>query len=88
MFEPPVLEGDRVVLRPLSAAHRPALEAIRAEPGVRRWWGELEPDEDVVDSDGVAFAIEVAGEPAGAIQYFGPREVCDLTTRTLALEKA
>ncbi len=24
----------------------------------------------------------------GAIQYFGPREVCDVTTRTLALEKA
>ncbi len=24
----------------------------------------------------------------GAIQYFGPREVCDITTRTLALEKA
>ena len=24
----------------------------------------------------------------GAIQYFGPAEVCDLTTRTLALEKA
>ncbi len=24
----------------------------------------------------------------GAIQYFGPTEVCDLTTRTLALEKA
>ena len=24
----------------------------------------------------------------GAIQYFGPSEVCDLTTRTLALEKA
>jgi len=24
----------------------------------------------------------------GAIQYFGPSEVCDITTRTLALEKA
>lgn len=24
----------------------------------------------------------------GAIQYYGPREVCDITTRTLALEKA
>ena len=23
----------------------------------------------------------------GAIQYYGPTEVCDLTTRTLALEK-
>ena len=24
----------------------------------------------------------------GAIQYYGPAEVCDITTRTLALEKA
>ena len=24
----------------------------------------------------------------GAIQYYGPPEVCDITTRTLALEKA
>ena len=23
----------------------------------------------------------------GAIQYYGPEEVCDITTRTLALEK-
>ncbi len=35
-----------------------------------------------------AWAIETAFEYPGAIQYFGPSEVCDLPTRTLELEKA
>ncbi len=34
------------------------------------------------------WAIETCYTYPGAIQYFGPSEVCDLTTRTLALEKA
>ncbi len=34
------------------------------------------------------WAIETCFTYPGAIQYFGPSEVCDLTTRTLALEKA
>ena len=33
------------------------------------------------------WAEETAYTYPGAIQYYGPREVCDLTTRTLALEK-
>ena len=33
------------------------------------------------------WAVETSYVYPGAIQYFGPREVCDLTTRTLALEK-
>ncbi len=35
-----------------------------------------------------AWAVETAFTFPGAIQYYGPTEVCDLTTRTLALEKA
>ncbi len=35
-----------------------------------------------------AWAIETAFEYPGAIQYFGPGDVCDLPTRTLELEKA
>jgi len=31
--------------------------------------------------------VETAFVFPGAIQYYGPSEVCDLTTRTLALEK-
>ncbi len=34
------------------------------------------------------WAIETCYTYPGAIQYFGPSEVCDLTTQTLALEKA
>ena len=33
------------------------------------------------------WAVETSYTYPGAIQYYGPREVCDLTTRTLALEK-
>ena len=33
------------------------------------------------------WAVETCFTYPGAIQYFGPSEVCDLTTRTLALEK-
>ncbi len=33
------------------------------------------------------WAVETCFTYPGAIQYFGPAEVCDLTTRTLALEK-
>lgn len=33
------------------------------------------------------WAVETAYTYQGAIQYYGPTEVCDLTTRTLALEK-
>ena len=35
-----------------------------------------------------AWAVETAYTYPGAIQYFGPSSVCDITTRTLALEKA
>ena len=34
------------------------------------------------------WAVDTAYVYPGAIQYFGPSEVCDTTTRTLALEKA
>ncbi|MCQ2523508.1 MAG: diphosphate--fructose-6-phosphate 1-phosphotransferase [Lachnospiraceae bacterium] len=34
------------------------------------------------------WAVETCFTFPGAIQYYGPAEVCDLTTRTLALEKA
>ena len=33
------------------------------------------------------WAVKTSFTYPGAIQYFGPSEVCDLTTRTLALEK-
>ena len=34
------------------------------------------------------WAVETCFTYPGAIQYYGPSEVCDITTRPLALEKA
>ncbi len=39
------------------------------------------------ESNREKWAVETAFTYPGAIQYYGPSEVCDLTTRTLALEK-
>ena len=65
-----MLEGPRVLLRPVAAADHAALLAIRAEPEVRAWWGEVEDDAPVDDEEGVhAYAIEVDGAVAGAIQF-------------------
>jgi pyrophosphate--fructose-6-phosphate 1-phosphotransferase len=60
--------------------------------------GEMKPviKKALVELDGKPFtyfaglrdtwAIETSFTYPGAIQYYGPAEVCDLTTRTLALE--
>ncbi len=39
------------------------------------------------EANRAAWAVETAFTYPGAIQYYGPAEVCDLTTKTLALEK-
>ena len=66
---------------------------------IERRHGEDKPviRKALVELDGAPFkyfqahrdiwAIETAFTYPGAIQYYGPTEVCDLTTRTLALEK-
>ena len=66
--EPPVLEGRRVVLRPLRDDDIEPLVAILREPSVARWWNPL-PDEaaargSVLDGD-VIFTVEVGGDVAG-----------------------
>lgn len=67
------LNGDRVVLRPLTEADVPALVAIQSQPSVARWWGP--PDEADLrqqaagESEETAFAITVDGALAGLIQY-------------------
>ena len=66
---------------------------------IERRHGEDKPviRKALVELDGAPFkyfekhraewSVETCYTFPGAIQYFGPREVCDLTTRTLALEK-
>jgi aminoglycoside 6'-N-acetyltransferase len=64
------LLGNRVVLRPLSAADPPALRAIHSAPAVAAWWGPPEDDFPFGDDpDATRFAIVCDGEIAGLIQY-------------------
>lgn len=64
----PVLQGERLTLRPLGEADLEALVEIIREPGVAEWWGEsAAPDRlrEDLHMDGAAWAIEVDGELAG-----------------------
>ena len=68
------LAGPRVHLRRLRAGDRDRLRKILAEPEVAKWWGSPNADAAVdewleADDDSVGFAIEVAGEVVGSIQY-------------------
>jgi aminoglycoside 6'-N-acetyltransferase len=70
MPQTPILQGPRVRLRVAGPHDHDALDAIRAEPDVVRWWGVTEPDDlEPVQADGDLLAIEVDGAVAGAIQY-------------------
>ena len=66
------LRGERVVLRPMTEADRPSLEAIVADPAVAEYWGsdtvELEPpggDEPVHQ-----WVVLVDGAVAGYVQAY------------------
>jgi aminoglycoside 6'-N-acetyltransferase len=68
----PILHGERVTLRPLSADDLARLAAIVAAPGVREWWGTLDTPErerEGLRNDGAAFAVEVDGELAGWVGF-------------------
>ena len=66
---PPVLQGDRVMLRRATVDDVPPLAAIIATPEVSRWWASPFSEADITADDAVVFAIEVEGEVAGLIQY-------------------
>ena len=63
------MNGERVTLRPLEPADVEPLNAIIAEPEVRRWWGT---DPTVDDQD--AFTIIVDGEIAGWLGWYEETE--------------
>jgi aminoglycoside 6'-N-acetyltransferase len=79
----PDLQGPRVLLRALRPGDLVALAAIRAEPGVRRWWGDAQPDAFEPFADGELLAIEVDGSVAGLIQY---EEVTDPQYRSAGMD--
>ncbi|RJL21753.1 GNAT family N-acetyltransferase [Bailinhaonella thermotolerans] len=57
------IQGDRVLLRPVTPEDTPELRRILAEPEVARWWHHQEEFGDML-------AIVHEGDVAGAIQYF------------------
>ena len=68
----PVLQGERVTLRPISDEDLEPLAAIIREPSVARWWGESdEPDRlrENLRMDGDAWAIESGGELVGWLGF-------------------
>ena len=60
-----MIPGGRVTLRPLEPADVDPLNAILAQPEVRRWWVE---DATIDDQD--AFTILVDGEIAGWLGWY------------------
>jgi aminoglycoside 6'-N-acetyltransferase len=82
----PVLQGERVALRPIGEADLEPLAAIIREPGVAEWWGNSDEPAQVRDSllmDGCAWAIEVDGELAG---WLGYTEETDPQYRSVGLD--
>lgn len=71
MSAPVILQGNGLLLRPITADDAPALGAIARTPEVARWWGEQTSDEWSVgeDPDTVQFAVVVGDVVAGLVQY-------------------
>jgi aminoglycoside 6'-N-acetyltransferase len=68
----PVLQGERVTLRPIEEADLDPLVAIIQSPGVREWWwdaGDTAHLREGLPNDGRAFAIELDGELAGWLGF-------------------
>jgi aminoglycoside 6'-N-acetyltransferase len=68
------VHGERVTLRPLTAADVPRLAEIAAEPEVARWWLGLS-EQDLLEmagpeEDGFVFAVELDGELIGLAQAY------------------
>jgi aminoglycoside 6'-N-acetyltransferase len=65
----PVIEGERMTLRPPTDADAAPLLGILTEPEVSRWWVGYTPDrvrEEILDS-GNALVMQIEGRPAGAV---------------------
>ena len=65
----PELQGARLRLRRVARSDVAALEEIRAEAAVLRWWGVPRAGDFEPPEDGDLLAIDVDGAVAGAIQF-------------------
>jgi aminoglycoside 6'-N-acetyltransferase len=60
------MRGGDLELRPFRPEDGAAIEALLAEPEVRRWWSDGDYDRDH------GWVVEVGGAVAGWVQYVGP----------------
>jgi aminoglycoside 6'-N-acetyltransferase len=70
--ELPVIEGERLTLRPLTDDDVEVLLPAVYEPGIAEWWGDTsDPDyqREGFRNEGRAFAIEVDGDVAGWLAF-------------------
>lgn len=70
-----MLRGERVVLRPATAADRDVLRDILAQESVSRWWGLGDADHHAdawlePDPECTVLVVEVDGAVAGSIQFW------------------
>jgi aminoglycoside 6'-N-acetyltransferase len=79
----PPLEGPRAIVRSVADGDLTALAAVRADEGVRRWWGEPSADDFDQPEDGALLVIEVDGAIAGSVQY---EEVTDPQYRSAGID--
>ena len=63
MSQRPRLTNAELELRPFEEADAQAIEALLAEPEVRRWWADQDYDRDN------GWVVEVNGEFSGWVQY-------------------
>jgi RimJ/RimL family protein N-acetyltransferase len=58
-----------IELVPLDVAHVARLRELHQQPGVRKWWGPMEPDFPFDEPESQRFAIVADGEVIGLIQW-------------------
>ncbi len=72
------IRGDRVTLRPATAADEPAFGAILGEPDVAAWWGAYSPERlraELFDNEeSVTFAIVLESDVIGLVTYWEENE--------------
>jgi aminoglycoside 6'-N-acetyltransferase len=71
---PPILQGERVRLRPVGPGDRDRLREILGEPSVARWWTPGSPDHLVdewlePDDDTICLVIEVEDRVVGSLEW-------------------
>jgi aminoglycoside 6'-N-acetyltransferase len=68
-----VLDGDRIVLRPLGEPDIPHVVAMNALPEVARWWEPREPDyvrAKLDEENQACWVVELEGDVIGYVQAY------------------